>query len=109
MEDAMTTDNGLRCSIRSILTAACLGAATTVATAAEPKGSFSLACASRDLQVVMLIEAHGQAQTVTPQKLADAFFTVMQARVACGEGRVREAIALYDGIALAPVYSQARQ
>jgi hypothetical protein len=109
MEDAMTTDNGLRCSIRSILTAACLCAATTVATAAEPKESFSLACARRDLQVVMLIEAHGQAHTAAPQKLADAFLTVMRARVACQEGRVGEAIALYDGIALGPVFSQASQ
>jgi hypothetical protein len=109
MEDAMTTDNGLRCSIRLILTAACLCAATTVATAAEPKESFSLACARHDLQAVMLIEEHGKAGRMAAQKITDAFFIVMRARVACQEGRVGEAIALYDGLALGPVFSQASQ
>jgi hypothetical protein len=107
-EQAMTTETGLRCSIRSLLTAACLAATTTVAAAAESKES-SLACARRDLQLVTMIEAHGQAQTVAPQSLADAFFTVMRARVACDQGRISEAIALYDGIAFAPILARTRQ
>ena len=55
-------------------------------------------CALRDLQLVMSIEAHGEAQDVPGDKLADAFFMMMAAREACAAGRIEEALAAYDRI-----------
>jgi hypothetical protein len=58
-------------------------------------------CASRDLRIVISIEAHGEAQDVSADKLADAFFTRINARKACAAGRVEAALATYDSIVLA--------
>jgi len=55
-------------------------------------------CAARDLQVVILIEDHGTANDVAPERLAKAVLTQLDARAACSEGRVKEAIARYDEI-----------
>ena len=52
-----------------------------------------------------LIEAHGEAQDVAAETLAQAFFTVMEARKACNHGQVKAAIKLYEGISLHPVMS----
>jgi hypothetical protein len=69
------------------------------ATAAEPAGQTQ--CALRDLRIVTAIEAHGAAQDVPATRLADAFFTLMNARAACAAGRTDEALAIYDSIAVA--------
>ena len=66
------------------------------AIAAEPAGMAQ--CALRDLRLVMSIEAHGEAQDVHPDKLADAFFTMMNGREACAAGRIDEALAVYESI-----------
>ena len=55
-------------------------------------------CAARDLQVVILIEDHGTANDVAPERLAKAVLTQLDARAACSEGRVTEGIARYDEI-----------
>jgi len=53
-------------------------------------------CALRDAQVLMRIEAH---ESIGPtQETFDAMFALMQARHLCHEGKVSEALALYDGI-----------
>jgi hypothetical protein len=54
--------------------------------------------ALRDLQLVISIEAHGEAQDTPANKLADAFFAIVRARAACAAGRVDEALAIYDDI-----------
>jgi hypothetical protein len=59
-------------------------------------------CAARDLQFVTLLEQHGDAQDVAADRLAEAFFTALKARAACSEGRIAEAIAIYDSIAFRP-------
>jgi hypothetical protein len=59
-------------------------------------------CASRDLRLLMSIEAHGEAQDVPSDKLGAAFFTMMKARAACDSGRFDEAFAIYDGIVVVP-------
>ncbi len=69
------------------------------AIAAEPVGMTQ--CAARDLRIVISIEAHGEAQDVPGDKLADAFFTLINARKACAAGRSDEALATYDSIVLA--------
>jgi hypothetical protein len=53
-------------------------------------------CAARDLELVTLIEDHGSASDVAPERLAKAGLTQMDARLACSAGRQAEGIALYD-------------
>jgi hypothetical protein len=57
------------------------------------------ACAARDRQVLMLIEERQDANLVTAQTLSEALFSMMRARIVCRDGRVSDALALYDGIA----------
>jgi hypothetical protein len=64
------------------------------------------ACAERDLQYVILIERHGEAQDIPGDVLAQAFFTMMRARKACRQGREQDALALYDSIKLVPTTTQ---
>jgi Domain of unknown function (DUF1127) len=74
--------------------------ATAGATAAESATVVSPICAAADLRLTTLIEAHGEAQDVAPEILAQAFFTVMEARKACHQEQVEEAIKLYESIPL---------
>ena len=53
-------------------------------------------CAELDAAAVWGIEEAGQAQQVSGEKLAAAFFLVMKARIACAEGRLSEAVSIYD-------------
>jgi hypothetical protein len=64
------------------------------------------ACAERDLQYVMLIERHGEAQDIAGDVLAQAFFTMMRARKVCSQGHEQDAFALYDTIKLVPTTTQ---
>jgi hypothetical protein len=67
-------------------------------------GSFTRGCAARDLQILMLIEERETANAIPSQKLSDAMLQMMEARMICHEGRVTDALAMYDRIAasLAP-------
>jgi hypothetical protein len=76
------------------------------AIAAEP--IHRARCAARDLKIVMLIESHGEAQDVPADALREAFFTMAKARAACAAGRTDEALAIYDGISIAPEQSARR-
>jgi hypothetical protein len=77
------------------IAAAWFGTMTSNATA----GSFTRECAARDLQVLMLIEDQEAADTVASDKLNNAVLTMMDARIVCHEGRVLDALAIYDRIA----------
>ena len=44
------------------------------------------------------IEEAGQSQQISGEKVAAAFFLVMKARIACEEGRLSEAVAIYDDV-----------
>jgi hypothetical protein len=60
----------------------------------------SAACdAARDMQVLMMIEQHEDANAVTPDKVNDAMLTMLHARIVCHEGHVLDALAIYDRIA----------
>ena len=72
-------------------------------TVAESATAVSPICAAADLRFVTLIEAHGEAQDVAAEILAEAFFTVMEARKACNQGRIESAIKLYESIPLPAV------
>jgi hypothetical protein len=80
-------------TVRWGLVSACLCTMIDSATA----GSFTRGCAARDLQVLMLIE---ERESVVPaERLSDAMLLVLEARTVCYEGRVMDAMALYDSIA----------
>jgi hypothetical protein len=61
-------------------------------------GLKSHSCVARDLAVVILIEAEGEAERVRPQLLADATFQVLEARKACRSGSTDQALAIYDRV-----------
>lgn len=77
------------------LAAVCLAAMATAATA----GSFTRGCAARDLQILKMIEDRENTNAVSAESLSDAMLTMMHARIVCHEGYVRDALAIYDGIA----------
>jgi hypothetical protein len=64
-----------------------------------PAGSFTRGCAARDLQILMLIEERENTNAVSAERLNDALLLMLEARIVCYEGRVTDAIALYDNIA----------
>jgi hypothetical protein len=59
-----------------------------------------------DLKLMTLIEAHGEARDVAPEVLAQAFFTLMEARKACNQGQAEAGMKLYESIPLRPVTSE---
>src|SRR5262245_36296400 len=72
----------------------------STAAAASPDDplAYPRLCAQRDLEAISVIESAGDAQEVAAARLAAAFFSVMEARKACAEGRHDDAIAIYDSI-----------
>jgi hypothetical protein len=74
--------------------------------AADP--ATSPLCAARDLEVITLIEEHGRADDMAPERLAKAAMSMMLAREVCDAGRTQEALAVYDSIigSLGPMLSQ---
>jgi hypothetical protein len=80
--------------------AASIFLSTGGALVAESAIVVSPICAAADLRLVTLIEAHGEAQDVAPEILAQAFFTVVEARKTCNQGQVESAIKLYESIPL---------
>jgi hypothetical protein len=73
-------------------------------------GPFATVCALKEIKVITLIEDHGAAADLPSNKLSDAGLAMLRARLACYDGRVAEAVALYDEIlSLGPVASAQRQ
>jgi hypothetical protein len=69
-------------------------------------GQFARECALKETTVITLIEDHGAAEDVPAERLGAAGLTMLRARLTCYEGRVVEALALYDSILdLGPVAS----
>jgi hypothetical protein len=59
---------------------------------------FAEECALKETAVITLIEDHGAAQDLPADRLGDAGLAMLRARLACYEGRVGEALALYDSV-----------
>ena len=100
--------NGRRASLLSTVAfrlwaAASIWLAMDGLTAAESAIVPSPICVAADLKLTTLIEAHGEAQDVPAEVLAQAFFTVMEARNACNAGQVERAMKLYESIPLREV------
>ena len=62
-------------------------------------GSFTRGCAARDLQTLTMIEASENSDAISTRRLKEIINTLMHARIVCHEGRVIDALALYEGIA----------
>jgi hypothetical protein len=85
---------------------ACAAGSGAVAAPDAPSGSFATVCALKETEVITLIEDHGETGDLPADRLVDAGLAMLGARLACYEGRVAEALALYDGIlSLGPVVS----
>jgi hypothetical protein len=76
------------------LAVVCLGAIVRETNA----GWFTRGCAARDLQILMLIEDREDANAVSKQQVIDAIQTMLHARIVCHEGRVVDALKIYDTI-----------
>jgi hypothetical protein len=69
--------------------------------AAVPAGRARLlpaACLGPDQTAVQLIEWHGEMLDLDNDELAQAYTTLIRARIACAAGRLAEGLALYDAI-----------
>lgn len=80
---------------------------TTIPAPPADQPSPQQRCATRDIQTIILIEDHGEAKDVVPERLAKAGLMQMEARLACTAGRHADGVALYDEIigALGPMKS----
>jgi hypothetical protein len=80
------------------------------ANAGAETGHLSRDCARKEIAAITLIEDHGAAGDVSSDRLGQAGLTMQRARMACYEGRVGEALALYESILnLGPVASLSGQ
>jgi hypothetical protein len=52
------------------------------------------------MQVLMLIEQRESVNEISMKQSTEAIIAMLDARMVCHEGRVLDALALYDGIAL---------
>jgi hypothetical protein len=96
-------------SIWTQLSSACFAVvclAVTGASAAEQP-----TCAARDIEIITLIEDHGAADDLAPEKLAKAGLAQVDARLACSADRKAEGLAIYDDIirSLGPKLSRTTQ
>ena len=65
----------------------------------EPPSAYLPLCAELDLAAITNIESAANTGQVAGETIAAAFLRVMDARKDCAEGRVSEALAIYDDIA----------
>ena len=87
--------------MRHLLATMLLALLPTVSNAAnEPPSAYLPLCAELDLAAITHIESASRTGLFAGEDLAAAFLKVMDARSACAEGRVSEALAIYDDIAL---------
>ena len=71
----------------------------SVVTHAAAAGSFTRGCAARDLQLLAVIEEQELAQSIPAEKISEALLEMMHARIVCHQGRVLDALAIYDAVA----------
>jgi hypothetical protein len=68
-------------------------------THAAAAGPFTRACAARDLQLLIVIEEQERTGSISAEKISEALLEMMHARVVCHQGRVLDALAIYDAVA----------
>jgi hypothetical protein len=95
---------------RRALSAFALVACLATTMAQGQTSPFARECALKETVVITLIEDHGMAEDLPADRLGEAALTMLRARSTCYEGRVGEALALYESIIeLGPVASLRRQ
>lgn len=95
-----------KCGLLPALAFAASLATTISAAAQEQSGQFAEACARKEITALTLIEEHGAADDLPADRLGNAGLALLNARSACYQGRVGEALALYESILdLGPVAS----
>jgi hypothetical protein len=99
----------LRFQERRLLTAVVLGASLAVSLGGSAQGqvsTFTRECAQKEIAALTMIEDHGAAADLASDRLGEAGLTMLRARAACYEGRVGEALTLYESIlVLGPIAS----
>lgn len=99
----------LRCAVKMTAFRASL-VMTTELMAQGQSQLFDEACALKEVTVITLIDDHGEAGDLPATRVSNAAMTMLRARATCYEGRVSEALALYDSILdLGPVAFLNRQ
>jgi hypothetical protein len=86
------------CAATGIIVVAC--AAGSIANSAGSEEDIALApiCAEREVQVITLLEDHALAQDVASDRLGEAGLARLEAQMTCYQGRVAEAVSIYDRI-----------
>jgi hypothetical protein len=62
-------------------------------------GTFTRGCAARDMQIMMMLEQRESANGPGAQDIKETLNTIFDARMVCYEGRVLDALEIYDSIA----------
>ena len=84
--------------IRHVIRWGCASVCVCMMIDSTKAGSFTRGCAARDLQILMLIEERENTNAASAERLSDAMLSMLEARMVCYEGRVVDAMALYDNI-----------
>jgi hypothetical protein len=84
------------------VTLAFLCAGAGLAATAEHLRPGADICAANDREAASLVERHYRARDIADARLSEAFVAVQRARHRCAEGRIAEAVALYDGVLRGP-------
>src|SRR5262245_54176972 len=69
-----------------------------VMTHAAAAGSFTRGCAARDLQLLTVIEEQELTGSIPAERMKHALLGMMHARIVCHQGRVLDALAIYDAL-----------
>ena len=83
------------CTTTGIILATC---SVAVATGSEEDATLAPICAEREVQVITLLEDHALAQDVASDRLGEAGLARLEAQMTCYQGRVAEAVSIYDRI-----------
>jgi len=70
----------------------------SVMTHAAAAGSFTRGCAARDLQLLTAIEEQELSGSLSAEKISEMLLEMMNARIVCHQGRVLDALAIYDAV-----------
>lgn len=101
--------SGLRALLCGFVLASAYFASTMAGKAQVQTGHFARECALKEIRVITLIEDHGAAADLPADGLHNAALMQLRARSACYEGRIEEALSLYDSILdLGPIVSAKR-
>jgi hypothetical protein len=94
---------------KRLVGAAFVYAAAVIGALAE-QPILSSECSMREVQAITVIEDHGESGDIASEKLGEAGLKLLNARMTCYQGRVSEALALYDEILrLGPVIARRSQ